>query len=321
MDGERTVEASKDLGMHGDGIPIVGIHGTHERRPRKYTNPIELMAKTGHLHHLDNENIIFEKNGEKVAVHGMSGVPERYAPKVMEKFNPEPVQDAFNILVVHQSVEGFVFTPEDKDFLKLEDFPEGFDLIVNGHIHWYNTERFPGKRPLVLPGSTVTTQMRKIEAEKGKGFLRLDTENEELDFVELEKPRDVQYIEIEVNGENWSNVKEKAVKKLEEVASEDKPLVNLKITGETSGRVNPRELKNMFRDKMFLNVNSSVDSLEMRNSNIEETSEDPWEKGKNILQDKINSDIEIDGDEFLQLLENQRTDEAINILKDSVKET
>lgn len=321
MDGERTVEASKDLGMHGDGIPIVGIHGTHERRPRKYTNPIELMAKTGHLHHLDNENIIFEKNGEKVAVHGMSGVPERYAPKVMEKFNPEPVQDAFNILVVHQSVEGFVFTPEDKDFLKLEDFPEGFDLIVNGHIHWYNTERFPGKRPLVLPGSTVTTQMRKIEAEKGKGFLRLDTENEELDFVELEKPRDVQYIEIEVNGENWSKVKEKAVKKLEEVASEDKPLVNLKITGETSGRVNPRELKNMFRDKMFLNVNSSVDSLEMRNSNIEETSEDPWEKGKNILQDKINSDIEIDGDEFLQLLENQRTDEAINILKDSVKET
>jgi hypothetical protein len=59
----------------------------------------------------------------------------------------------------------------------------------------------------------------------------------------------------------------------------------------------------------------------MKNSNIEETSEDPWEKGKNILQDKINSDIEIDGDEFLQLLENQRTDEAINILKDSVKET
>lgn len=317
MNGDRKVKADKDLGIHGDGIPVVGIHGTHERRPRTYTNPIELMSNTGHMYHLDNEKVVFEKDNEKVAVHGMSGVPERYAPKVLEKFNPQPVEDAFNILVIHQSVEGFVYTPDDREYLKLEDFPEGFDLIVNGHIHWYNIERFPGEKPFVLPGSTVTTQMRKIEAEKGKGFLRLNTEKEELDFVELEKPRDVHYIEIKVDGEDWSWIKNKAAEKLKEVASKDKPLVNLKITGETSGRVNPRELKSMFRDKMYLNVNSSVDGSEMGSSTIEDTAEDPWKKGKEILQDKVESDIEFDGDEFLQLLENQKTDEAINILKEA----
>jgi len=105
-----------------------------------------------------------------------------------------------------------VFTPEDRDYLKLEDFPEGFDLIINGHIHWYNIERFPGEKPFVLPGSTVTTQMRKIEAEKGKGFLRLDTEDEDLKFIELDNPRDVHYIEVEVDGEDWSDVKNKPSK-------------------------------------------------------------------------------------------------------------
>lgn len=317
MEGQRKVSSDEDLGMHGNGIPVVGIHGTHERRPRAYTNPIELMAKTGHMHHLDNESIVFEKDGEKVAIHGMSGVPERYAPKVLEKFDPEPVEDAFNILVIHQSVEGFVFTPEDRDYLTLEDFPEGFDLIIDGHIHWYNIERFPGEKPFVLPGSTVTTQMRKIEAEKGKGFLRLNTENEELDFIELDNPRDVHYIELEVDGEKWSETKEKAREKLEEVASHDKPLVNLKITGQTSGRVNPRELKNMFRDRMYLNVNSSVEGSEMKNSGIDENGEDPWEKGKEILYDKIDSEPGFDSEEFLQLLENQETEEALKTLKET----
>lgn len=318
MEGERKVETDKDLGMHGDGIPVVAIHGTHERRPRSYTNPIELMAQTGHLHHLDNEEIVFEKNGEKVAVHGMSGVPERYAPKVLEKFDPEPVEDAFNILVVHQSIEGFVYTDEDHECLKLEDFPEGFDLIVNGHIHWYNLERFQdteSDRPLVLPGSTVTTQMRKIEAEKGKGFLRLDTEEEDLEFVELESPREVNYIEIEVDGEDWDSIKEEAREKLEKVDG-GKPLVNLKITGETSSRVNPRELKQMFRDDMFLNVNSSISKTGAEDRKKMENRENPWDEGKKILKEEVDTDLEIDEEEFLQLLEDGKPDEAAEMLKE-----
>lgn len=319
MDGERTVEADKELGMHGDGIPLAAIHGTHERRPRSYTNPIELMSKTGHLHHIDNECTTFEKNGEKVAVHGMSGVPERYAPKVLEKFDPEPVEDAFNILVIHQSVEGFVYTDDEHEYLSLEDFPEGFDLIVNGHIHWYNLERFPGEKPFILPGSMVTTQMNKVEAEKDKGFLTLDTEEEELEFHPIENARDVEYVEIEVENDPWDEVKTKAVEELEKLASEDrKPLVNLKIKGETDGRVNPRELKQRFRERMFLNVNSSIDSSGAGSKASIQERTDPWQKGKEILSEKIDSDLEIEQDEFLELLTDGKPDEAESALKEAV---
>ncbi|MFB6191266.1 MAG: exonuclease SbcCD subunit D [Candidatus Nanohaloarchaea archaeon] len=316
MEGERTVEADKNLGMHGDGIPVVTIHGTHERRPSSYTNPIELMSNMGHLYHLHNEKVEFEKDGEKVAVHGMSGVPEEYAKDVMRNFSPEPVDGAFNILVLHQSIEGFVYTPEEEDYLALEDIPEGFDLVVDGHIHWYNIERFEDgdERPLVLPGSTVTTQMRKVEAEKDKGFLRLDTEKEELEFVSLEEPREVHYIELEVSGEPWSEIKEKAREELQEIVETgEKPLVNLKITGETSGRVNPRELKQLFRDSMFLNINSSLSS-DSTPSGTDIGDVDAVEEGKDILEEKIDAELEFDRDQFFELLEEGDVEEAMEVL-------
>lgn len=321
MEGERRVETEADLGIHGDGIPTVAIHGTHERRPRTYTNPIELLDNMGHIHHLDNESTVFEKDGEKVAVFGLSGVPERYAPTALKKFNPEPVEDAFNILVVHQSIEGFVYTSDDHDVLSLEDFPEGFDLIIDGHIHWYNLERFKeGKdKPLILPGSTITTQMNKVEAEKPKGFVRLDTEKRELEFKDLENAREVHYIEVEVDGEPWSDVKKKAVERLREVDTGEKPLVNLKIKGETSGRVNPGELKKMFRDDMFLNVNTSLDSATELSDNSEamEDGKDPWTKGKEMLQEQLETEADVDQDEFLQLLESGEPEEAAELLKET----
>ncbi len=317
MEGERTVETDTDLGIHGDGVPVVAIHGTHERRPENYTNPIELMDSTGHLHHIDDDKVVFEKNGEKVAVHGMSGVPERYAVKQLEEFNPKPVEDAFNILVLHQSIEGFVYTDQDKEYLSLEKLPEGFDLIVNGHIHWYNLNRFPGEKPLVLPGSTVTTQMRKVEAEKGKGFLKLDTDLGELEFVELDSPRDVHYVEVKTDNENWKNVRKKAERRLERIKSGKKPLVNLKIKGTVSNRVNPGELKQKFQKNMFLNVNSSVEQEETERESLEE-SKDPWEKGKEILFEEVDNSLDIDEEEFLQLLETGKSDEAADFLKESV---
>lgn len=317
MDGERTVKTGKDLGLHGNGIPLVAIHGTHERRPDSYTNPVELMDRTGHIHHLDNEKTVFEKDGEKVAVHGMSGVPERYAPENLEEFSPEPVEDAFNILVIHQSVEGFVYTDEDHDYLSVEDLPEGFDLILNGHIHWYSLERFPGDKPLVLPGSTVTTQMRKIEAEKDKGFLKLDTEENELEFERLENPRNVEYIEVEAGGRDWRDIKEEVEDLLEDIEG-GKPLVNLKIKGTVEGRVNPREIKEKFEDRMFLNVNSSVDTEEEETESIDQAT-DPWDKGKDILEKQVDNKIQIDTESFLQLLENGEKEKAIKLLKEAKK--
>jgi len=324
MEGERTVETERgEVGIHGNGVPIVAIHGTHERRPEDYTNPVELMSKTGHLHHLDDEKIVFQKNSEKLAIHGMSGVPERYAASKLLEFSPEPVEDAFNILMIHQSIEGFVYTDDKYNYLSLEQLPEGFDLIINGHIHWYNIERFPGEKPLVLPGSTVTTQMRKIEAEKPKGFLELNTKKQELEFKELESPRKVHYVQLET-GENteWRKIKKKAVEKLEKISGKDseKPLVNLKIKGQIEDRINPREIKKKFHNQMFLNINPPTKKKitgETKNREIQR--KNPWEEGKKILAKKISGeDLETDTDKFLQLLESGETEKALKILEDEV---
>ncbi|NIQ17993.1 MAG: hypothetical protein GTN43_04250, partial [Candidatus Aenigmarchaeota archaeon] len=56
------------------GIPIVAIHGTHERRTKGLLNPVEALEKAGFLIYLHCNGVIFKKGSERVAVHGMSGV-------------------------------------------------------------------------------------------------------------------------------------------------------------------------------------------------------------------------------------------------------
>lgn len=298
MGGKRTVTANRPIKMHGDGIPVVAIHGTHERRPSSYTNPIELMEKTGHLVHLDCENIVFEKDGEKVAVHGMSGVPENQAPRKLREWGPEPVEDAYNILVVHQSIEGYVYT--DGDCLEKDDFPDGFDLVIDGHIHWHSRDD-----NLVFPGSTVTTQARKIESEIPKGFLELETLSNELEFVELESPREVKYVELEVEGESWTEIKEMVKEAVGELRG--KPIVNLKITGKTDARINPSELKNMF--DAYLTVNS-----DLGREKVGDTSVEPIDSMENTVDEHLDTDLDIDTDALFQLLQNSDADSALELL-------
>ncbi|MFB6207959.1 MAG: exonuclease SbcCD subunit D [Candidatus Nanohaloarchaea archaeon] len=311
MKGDRKVTTDGELGMDGNGIPVVAIHGTHERRPDSYTNPIELMESAGRLVHLDRENIVFEKGGEKVAVHGMSGVPESKAPEVLEEWSPEPVEEAFNILMLHQSIEGFVYT--EGDCLTLEDLPDGFDLIVNGHIHWYDLDH--REKPLILPGSTVTTQIRKIEAKKPKGFVTLDTSEGKLNFNSLESSRDVYYVEHELEGEPWSEIKRELAESLEGISGDPEPLVNLKITGETSARINTQELRDRF-DGVLLSINRNI---ERPGAGTETESMDPLEDGQELLRENLDTDVEpgIDHEQFFELLQNGDVKNALKKLEKS----
>ncbi|MFB6204152.1 MAG: exonuclease SbcCD subunit D [Candidatus Nanohaloarchaea archaeon] len=307
MDGDRSVETNGALEMDGDGIPVVAIHGTHERRPEAYTNPIELMESAGRLVHLDLETRTFEKDGEKVAVHGMSGVPESRAPEVLEEWSPEPVEDAFNILMIHQSIEGFVYTSGDA--LTMEDLPGGFDLIVDGHIHWYDLER--REKPLILPGSTLTTQLRKVEAEKPKGFVTLDTTEGRLKFNKLNSARDVYYVERQLDGEPWSEIKQGIADDLSEIEGEMKPLVNLKLEGKTSARINIQEIRDMF-DNLLLSVNRDIERPGTSSTGEEI---DPAKEGQELLEENIDTDLDIDHEQFFELLQTGDVENALNTLE------
>jgi DNA repair exonuclease SbcCD nuclease subunit len=213
------------------GTPVVAIHGTHERRGRGLTTPVQLLERAGLLIHLHLGAVVFRKGNEKIAIHGMSGVPERYAKIILDKWSPKPVEGAINILMFHQSVSPFIYSQKDAPTLDLHDLPEGFDLTVDGHIHWNELKDLENGK-FLIPGSTVATQLRKIESEKPKGFYIFDTEKNTFDFKKLSTPRKFYYKKVEfsrVEPQELYKLVKAELQKIEKDAK--KPLVKLKLEG------------------------------------------------------------------------------------------
>ena len=214
-----------------NGTPVVAIHGTHERRGRGLTTPVQLLERAGLLIHLHLGTVVFKKGNERIAVHGMSGVPERYAKVIMDKWSPTPVENAVNILLFHQSITPFIYSNKDAPTLEINDLPKGFDLLVDGHIHW-NELKDTDSGKFMIPGSTVATQLRKVESEKPKGFYIFDTEKCSFDFKKLSTPRKFYYKKLEfskLEPQELYDLVENELKKIEKDAK--KPLVKLKLEG------------------------------------------------------------------------------------------
>lgn len=321
--GECTLSITEESDVDYDftGTPVVAIHGTHERRTEGFVNPIELLDKLGYLLHLHNEKVVFEnEKGEKVAVHGMSGVPERYAPGVLEKFAPEPVADAYNIFVFHQSVENFVYTSKDHPTLKLEHLPDGFDLLVDGHIHWYDLSNAGSEKPLILPGSTISTQMRKVEAEKPKGFVTVDTGTDELEFHELESCRDLFYKEIEVDGLSGSEILDRVQEEMQNVVEqkfEKKPLVRILLKGKTDATVKLSEIRKQYKEHCVLSVSKRFDtsSRSISPGSFQENTKSIAEMGKEMLRSKMeNNSLQVEN--LFELLADEQLDDAVEFVED-----
>ena len=111
------------------GTPIVTIHGTHERRSKYLVNPIEALEHAGILIHLHCATAVFDIEGRKVAIHGMSGVPDRYAGDCLKEWNPKPIPDALNIIMFHNSITPFIYSPNEPPSMSIDDLPKGFDLV------------------------------------------------------------------------------------------------------------------------------------------------------------------------------------------------
>ncbi len=214
------------------GIPVISIYGTHERRSSRSVNPIQLLEKAGLLVNLHANGLVLEKEGQKIAVQGLSGVPERYVKPVLEQWQPKPVPGAFNIFMFHQSLKEYVYDPENT-FISVNDLPAGFDVYIDGHIHWWNVLE-TGSRKVFFPGSTVITQKRKIEAEKKKGFFLFDVRPDttySYEFIELKKQRPFYYVELEFKNASPEEVVSRTRKELEKIPQDPAPLLMLKLSG------------------------------------------------------------------------------------------
>lgn len=306
--------------------PLVVIHGNHERRSRSEFNTVQALENAGLLIHIDKDTMIFERDGKKVAIHGMSSVPERYAKQTLQEWNPRPIPGCVNILMMHQSIDPFVFSPLEPPSLKLNELPKGFDIVINGHIHSHTVENVNGTT-FFIPGSTVITQMEKSEAETPKGIMQININDKvDVQFVPLESNRKFLYeevnlvskttlrdqVEVKVNGllfkKNFSKL----------------PLIKLRITGKETEVIENelRELQKKYHDRAILVFSKDLESPEITSKieflrNLIEQKSSVEEIGLNTLRknlEELKFESSFDYENIFELLSENDTDKASAIL-------
>ena len=298
------------------GIPIVMIHGTHEKRSKYTINPIQSLEHSGLIIHLDCATAVFDIDGERIAIHGMSGVSDRYAMDRLKEWDPKPVTNAKNIFMIHQSIDPFIYSPLEPPSIKMEDLPKGFDLYVLGHMHWNELRDLHGGK-LLLCGSTTPTSLHKREAEQPKFIFKYDGS---LQRVQLEKQRKIFWKEFEFEPNILDNVKN-YIQTLS--ISKPKPIINIKIKGLVKkDTFLPKfsEIEEKFSEKAIININKNLETEGFQEQveklrDLREHRLSPVEHGLKMLQEnlkQVNCNLKVD-DIFEYLVEGN-TDLIFNLL-------
>lgn len=297
--GVNVTGVNKNIGKI-NGVPIIAINGNHERRVKGLVNPVEALETGGFLVRLHCNGVLLEKNGERVFVQGMSAVPEQYAVAAMEEWGPKPKTDCYNIIMIHQNLEGFVRS--EKNFPK-SSLPEGFDLYVCGDIHESHKTNIHGKT-LIIPGSTVATQINK-DACNPRVYTEIDTKGQVTQRA-FENQRPIYYKEFE----DRESI-EKFMTEVSENKSELKPIVKSKSP------VKMDELKTRFgEDIILMNVAEKHTSV-----SITEQKFSVQESGKKLLEKNLKElglEAKVFSDLF-ELLLNKKQEEALSLLRQNVK--
>ncbi|MBI5224752.1 metallophosphoesterase [Candidatus Micrarchaeota archaeon] len=177
------LDGDEEKSLKNNGIPILAIWGTHERRGKGLANIIQILDSANLVLNFHTRTVLLKKSGKTVALQGLGGVPEEYFKRTLEVAEFKPVDGAYNIFVFHQNLKELLPVEREED-VAMEELPDGFELYVNGHIHWNHDLNIHGRR-LLVAGSTVVTQMKKNE-EKQKGFYMFDSDNQKAEFIPIE---------------------------------------------------------------------------------------------------------------------------------------
>jgi DNA repair exonuclease SbcCD nuclease subunit len=266
--------------------------------------------------------IVFEKDGVKVAIHGMGGVPESYAKDILYKWNPQPIQGCINILMMHQSIEPYIYSPLSPPSLSLSNLPKGFDLIIDGHLHSTGQEKIDNTL-LLLPGSTIVTQQEEGEAETQKGFYFVDVGTEiKPIFVPLENNRKFFYREIKVEGSLRDQV-ENVLKEILSKSFAKSPLIKLKIFGNETEVVEQelREIERRYADRAIISFAKELESPEITRKieflrNLREQKMSVEEIGINLLRknlDELKFNSSFDYSQAFRLLTEGKVENAFNV--------
>jgi DNA repair exonuclease SbcCD nuclease subunit len=308
-----------------DHVPVIALHGNHERKARVEFNAIQALENAGILIHLNKDTIVFEKNGIKVAIHGMSSVPERYAKDFLEEWRPKPLAECVNILFLHQSIYPYVFSPLEPPSLSLSNLPKGFDIIIDAHVHNYTQDKVNGSI-FLIPGSLVVTQFEKNEALMGRGLLELGIGEElKVNFVPLKTNRKFFYEEVTLNALTDVEQIEKKIDEIIYVKNLPKPpLVKFKLIGKEVAGLE-QELKRIeakYRNKSILIFSKELESPEITKKiellrSLREQKISIEEMGLNILKENLEElkfKSILEAETLFKLLSEGEVEKALNLL-------
>lgn len=313
---------------HGGRLPVVAIHGTHERRSKESVNPIQILERAGFITNVHDACEIFEKDGERVAVCGFGGVPDEFVAEELKKSDIKPAENSFNIFVFHQTITDFI--PMAKG-VSLSELPKGFDLYVCGHIHKKRIEKLKDSgKFFIIPGSTVITQMKRDETEE-KGFILFDTKENKWEFIPV-KSRIFLFKEIIFAAADSITVKKKCRETIEEMLKEAErlgkqrndarpPVIKVEISGSMKEglkreNLDLSDISSEYDDKCELELENSLDSkglserIELFRKMYEEK-KSIKELGIDILKTKLGrKDIDVDY-LFEKLADDKKIDEFV----------
>ncbi|MDD5148704.1 MAG: hypothetical protein PHH08_04540, partial [Candidatus ainarchaeum sp.] len=329
--GITRIKNEKKEKIEFSGIPLIAIHSTHEYRGKDFKNAVEVLESAGFLLHLHAGIALIEKRSEKVAVHGLGGVPEKMALLALQQWNPKPVEGAANILLLHQSIKEFLpFDDEMIASISLSDLPKGFDLIADGHLHWNCVEQLQNCK-FLLTGSTIITQMKKLESENKKAVSIFDTETKEIAFLPLPVQRKMFYEKIKFENASQQQVLETAESKLSGFVSEtgaSKPLIRLKLTGSlakgiSNSDINLAGTEKKFSEKAILSISKEFDSESFKTKiaelrEMQKNKKSISEIGLDLLEKNLEEagfGKEINARQLLELLEKGENEKALALLE------
>jgi DNA repair exonuclease SbcCD nuclease subunit len=274
--GVRLVSSTKELKEISkrtlEHVPVIALHGNHEIQGEN-TNTLQTLENAGMLIHLEKDVVVLEKEGEpfKVAIHGMSWVPDRYAKEKMDEFSPTPIEGCFNIFVLHQSISPFLFSPLEKPSIDSSNLPKGFDLIIDGHLHWSAVQQSDSGTPILFPGSTVITQFDKAEANARKGYYMVEAAlgaQPMLEFKPIAGGRLFFFEDVKIDGSLRDSVEKRLSYILSKTAvdvSQKKPLIKLKVIGKDSEYVEQdvKDMEKKYGDRAILRFVKDLTSPEI----------------------------------------------------------
>ena len=315
-----------------NSLPILAIHGTHEYRGKNFKNALQVLEAAKLLCYQHAGPALIEKNNEKICFYCFGGVPEKKAKDVLTYLQPKPLPNSKNVLLMHQSFKEFLPFDDDEMVasLSLSDLPANFDLTVNGHLHW-NKKLDLEKSIFLLPGSTIITQMKKLESECKKGFFVWDSIENSFSFVELDNQRRFFYHKLNVNHITPADLLNEVRKTISECLAKNSsqliPLIRIKVNGSLASGFNSTdfsfsEIEKEFSNKAVLSLSKNFESVSLKDR-IEILREKHKnfssikELGMQLLEKNLNEakfDSAFDFEQFFQLLEASEPEKALELI-------